>query len=182
MKSTVLRIVRGAVTAPLRLAPAGLQNAVLEQVLNRVFREPVADGELDFLEDRTVLLEIPELEWRWPITLRRGSIRVQRPDSRPDTVVRGTVPAFAAIAAGLVDPDTLFFQRRLSVEGDTELGLALKNFLDALEPPGPPLQFALRGAAALYRKAASRADPPPRNVSRNACRDTHSGDLRGQSR
>lgn len=33
------------------------------------------------------------------------------------------------------DPDTLFFSRRLSLEGDTELGLLFKNSLDALELP-----------------------------------------------
>ena len=32
------------------------------------------------------------------------------------------------------DPDTLFFQRRLSITGDTELALQLKNYLDTLEP------------------------------------------------
>ncbi|WP_018152731.1 ubiquinone anaerobic biosynthesis accessory factor UbiT [Leeia oryzae] len=34
------------------------------------------------------------------------------------------------------DPDTLFFQRRLQIEGDTELGLTLKNMLDSIELPG----------------------------------------------
>jgi predicted lipid carrier protein YhbT len=33
------------------------------------------------------------------------------------------------------DPDTLFFSRRLSMEGDTELGLLVKNTLDAIEAP-----------------------------------------------
>ena len=32
------------------------------------------------------------------------------------------------------DPDTLFFNRRLDIEGDTELGLIVKNMLDSLEP------------------------------------------------
>ncbi|MHB8936746.1 MAG: ubiquinone anaerobic biosynthesis accessory factor UbiT [Thiobacillus sp.] len=32
------------------------------------------------------------------------------------------------------DPDTLFFSRRLVSEGDTELGLIVKNLLDALDP------------------------------------------------
>ncbi|HLV27960.1 MAG TPA: SCP2 sterol-binding domain-containing protein, partial [Burkholderiaceae bacterium] len=31
------------------------------------------------------------------------------------------------------DPDTLFFSRRLVMEGDTELGLLVKNTLDALD-------------------------------------------------
>ena len=30
------------------------------------------------------------------------------------------------------DPDTLFFTRRLVLEGDTALGLEIKNALDAL--------------------------------------------------
>ncbi|MGL6041779.1 MAG: ubiquinone anaerobic biosynthesis accessory factor UbiT, partial [Deefgea sp.] len=29
--------------------------------------------------------------------------------------------------------DTLFFQRRLSITGDTELGLTLKNLMDATD-------------------------------------------------
>jgi O2-independent ubiquinone biosynthesis accessory factor UbiT len=33
------------------------------------------------------------------------------------------------------DADTLFFRRRLKVEGDTELGIAVKYWLDASERP-----------------------------------------------
>lgn len=33
------------------------------------------------------------------------------------------------------DPDTLFFHRRLLIEGDTELGLFAKNLLDRVEVP-----------------------------------------------
>lgn len=40
--------------------------------------------------------------------------------------------------AGRKDPDMLFFQRRLVVEGDTELGLAVKNLLGAIEPDAVP--------------------------------------------
>ena len=39
------------------------------------------------------------------------------------------------LARRLEDPDTLFFSRRLSMEGDTELGLLVKNTLDAIELP-----------------------------------------------
>lgn len=39
------------------------------------------------------------------------------------------------LAQRQVDPDTLFFSRRLVMEGDTELGLIVKNALDALELP-----------------------------------------------
>lgn len=33
----------------------------------------------------------------------------------------------------LEDPDTLFFNRRLLIEGDTDLGLRVKNMLDGVE-------------------------------------------------
>lgn len=61
---------------------------------------------------------------------------------------------FLRLARREVDADTLFFDRRLSIEGDTELGLLLKNTLDALDvnsvleaPPGPlRLLSALRAS------------------------------------
>jgi predicted lipid carrier protein YhbT len=39
------------------------------------------------------------------------------------------------LARRLEDPDTLFFSLRLSMEGDTELGLLVKNTLDAIDAP-----------------------------------------------
>ncbi|MDD2341447.1 MAG: SCP2 sterol-binding domain-containing protein, partial [Tolumonas sp.] len=37
------------------------------------------------------------------------------------------------IAGRKEDPDSLFFQRRLRIEGDTELGLEVKNLMDSLD-------------------------------------------------
>ena len=36
------------------------------------------------------------------------------------------------------DPDTLFFQRRLVIEGDTELGLYVKNLMDSIDLDSMP--------------------------------------------
>jgi predicted lipid carrier protein YhbT len=44
---------------------------------------------------------------------------------------------FWGLAAGTDDPDTLFFERALVMEGDTEFGLLLKNTLDAIGPLVP---------------------------------------------
>ena len=52
------------------------------------------------------------------------------------------------------DPDTLFFSRRLVVEGDTELGLIAKNTLDAVELPKLDFSFLLPGK--LVEKVAAR--------------------------
>lgn len=42
---------------------------------------------------------------------------------------------FLALLRGEADADTLFFQRKLKIEGDTELGVIVKNWLDATERP-----------------------------------------------
>lgn len=42
---------------------------------------------------------------------------------------------FAKLASGAEDADTLFFRRRLRIEGDTELGVAVKYWIDASERP-----------------------------------------------
>lgn len=42
---------------------------------------------------------------------------------------------FFQMASGIEDADTLFFKRKLKIEGDTELGVAVKYWLDASERP-----------------------------------------------
>lgn len=54
---------------------------------------------------------------------------------QPDLTISASGPDFLRIARRQEDPDTLFFGRRLAMEGDTELGLVVKNTLDALELP-----------------------------------------------
>ena len=54
----------------------------------------------------------------------------------PDLAISATLRDFIALALREEDPDTLFFSRRLRVEGDTELGLTVKNLLDGIDWPG----------------------------------------------
>lgn len=76
---------------------------------------------------------------------------------RADVTFTATAADFARLALRLEDPDTLFFNRRLIIEGDTDLGLAVKNMLDTVDlanaaaamPPGlGPLLMNLRRLAA----------------------------------
>ncbi|HEX4928489.1 MAG TPA: SCP2 sterol-binding domain-containing protein [Burkholderiales bacterium] len=50
----------------------------------------------------------------------------------PDVVVRARLRDYLALALRREDPDSLFFSRRLVIEGDTALGLVVKNALDSL--------------------------------------------------
>ena len=56
-------------------------------------------------------------------------------ERQADLSIGASAHDFWRLARREEDPDTLFFSRRLSLEGDTELGLLFKNSLDALELP-----------------------------------------------
>ncbi|MNC75747.1 SCP-2 sterol transfer family protein [compost metagenome] len=55
-----------------------------------------------------------------------------------DVSFSGEANDLILIAARKQDPDTLFFQRRLQIEGDTELGLYVKNLMDAIDLDAMP--------------------------------------------
>jgi predicted lipid carrier protein YhbT len=51
--------------------------------------------------------------------------------------IAATSTSFLRLLRGEDDPDRMFFERVLVMEGDTELGLVLKNTLDAIGPLWP---------------------------------------------
>jgi O2-independent ubiquinone biosynthesis accessory factor UbiT len=51
---------------------------------------------------------------------------------RADVTIRAKLEDYVALALRREDPDTLFFTRRIVIEGDTALGVAMKNALDSL--------------------------------------------------
>ena len=50
-----------------------------------------------------------------------------------DVTITANARDYALLATRREDPDTLFFSRRLIMDGDTETGLIVKNMLDAIE-------------------------------------------------
>lgn len=116
---------------------AGL-NAVVKMKL-------LAEDSLNLLEGRTFLIDVLDTGGRAAFTFRNGLFRplFSTPET-PDLAFRANLSAFLQLAARQEDPDTLFFNRELSIEGDTELGLIVKNMLDAMEWPSFPGMPAFR--------------------------------------
>lgn len=111
--------------------PMPVKQLAAEAPLNRLFAQAIADGEFDDFEGRRIRLEI---NGGHPgITLGFWSGRLRVVEGPGEATIRGSLSAFRTLAERRQDPDQLFFQRRLVIEGDTELGLALKNLLDGLE-------------------------------------------------
>lgn len=93
------------------------------------------DADFSFLEGRTVRLIVDDLGARATLRYERGHFRPASAQAEADVSFRAALADFIKLARRSEDPDTLFFQRKLRIEGDTELGLALKNLLDSIEPP-----------------------------------------------
>lgn len=91
---------------------------------------------LELLEGKSFLVEVLDTGGRASFTYRDGLFRpLFLAQSVPDLCFRANLSAFLQMLARQEDPDTLFFNRELSIEGDTELGLVVKNMLDAVEWP-----------------------------------------------
>jgi predicted lipid carrier protein YhbT len=123
-----------------RHMPFELQRRVLQQGLNRLFAQQLADGAFDMLQGRWLRLQVRDLQLVWFVTRTNAGLQVAvRADAQVS--ISGNWRDFLLLASRQEDPDTLFFRRRLVIEGDTELGLAVKNLLDSLDPEDLPLWF-----------------------------------------
>lgn len=139
---------------PLRLIPTPVHSTVLITVLNRLFADWIRQGEeLAFLQDRVVAIKVrdAQVEYRFRYAGPAGFIPVSTAE-KVDLTISGAIYDFLALATRREDSDTLFFRRRVVMEGDTDLGLTLKNLLDGLEPEavgGRPLRQALEATSRL---------------------------------
>jgi len=117
---------------------------------------PLREGVLDFLSHRHVAVELRDAGIVWSLTLRDRRLCATRFDGQPDLKISATVYDFLCLSGRQVDPDTLVFQRRLVMQGDTELGLQVKNCLDSLDSDTlwlyGPLESLLHKMLPLYRR------------------------------
>lgn len=143
--------------APLaRRLPRAWRQAAFARAVAGVLSGPAAQGTLDFMRGRRLGIDVTDLGLQWTLTLEGDRLVVV--DDAPEASVRGTATDLMRMAARLDDPDTLFFQRRLVLTGDTELALTARNVLDRL--PWEQVPLALRivlNRAARFAGAAREA-------------------------
>ncbi|AKH90149.1 ubiquinone anaerobic biosynthesis accessory factor UbiT [Edwardsiella tarda] len=163
LRARIVRQGPALLSLPLKITPFALQRQVLEQLLAWQFRQALAEGELAFLDGRWLQVEVRDLGLCWCVTAEQGGLRVSR-QQPADVTFSADANDLILIAAGKEDPDTLFFQRRLRIEGDTELGLYVKNLMDAIDVESMPtplrmvlMQLADFVAAGLQEGTSTRA-------------------------
>jgi predicted lipid carrier protein YhbT len=102
-------------------------NLALDRILPRATLEP--------LTGKLVCLRVTDGGLTLLFTLTEKGFRPAVSSSQPDLMISARARDFIALAIREEDPDTLFFNRRLVMEGDTDLGLLVKNTLDAVDWP-----------------------------------------------
>lgn len=117
---------------PIGKAPLPFRDTLLEKLLNDIFREAVSDGDFDFLEGRWIKVHARDAGIAIYITKLWNKLVVSERPRQEQTSINGNVNDFILLASRREDPDTLFFRRRLVIEGDVELGLEVKNLIDSL--------------------------------------------------
>jgi predicted lipid carrier protein YhbT len=102
--------------------------------LNLILARHLHADTLRMLEGRSLRIHVADAGIRFDYTWRGQAFRAARHgDADPDLTIRADAVDFHRLLQRTEDPDTLFFSRRLVIEGDTELGLMVKNTLDSID-------------------------------------------------
>ena len=117
----------------LHTLPRSIQAGALSIAVNRMLRGQPLRMRLGELHGRTVCVCISDIPWQMDFQIRDRHIRAAVDGIIPDVTISGELQDFMELLGGRADPDALFFQRRLNMEGDTEAGVHIKNLLDSLE-------------------------------------------------
>ncbi len=120
----------------LRTLPDALHSEVFARLFNQLLKGQYMAGQLSDLDGKRLCVSITDT--RTELLFRiQGQRFVRQPKTGNtdnwDVRIAGKLADFWQLVTRNEDPDTLFFQRRLILEGETETGLYIKNMLDALD-------------------------------------------------
>jgi predicted lipid carrier protein YhbT len=150
-------IARKVIAIPGRFTPYSVQKPALALVLNEAFRQPLQHGEMGFLKGARVRIKVTDLSIDWLVRVDDDRFTPINRREKDDVSISGESLDFLLLATRRADPDTLFFQRRIRVEGDTELGLGVKNTMDSMDWDDlpMPLRRLLQGMSLVIEKLKS---------------------------
>jgi predicted lipid carrier protein YhbT len=103
--------------------------------LNLALTQHLASDVTPLLVGKKLRLRVTDAQWVFDFEWRKDGFVASQNTGEADLTIAASAYDFMLLARRQEDPDTLFFSRRLSMEGDTELGLLVKNTLDSIEAP-----------------------------------------------
>lgn len=150
----------------LRTLPDSLHSELLSRLLSHLLKGQYMAEQLVDLDGKRLSIGITDArtELRFRIEGKRIVRQPRQKSGQPwDVRISGSLADFWLLASRKEDPDTLFFNRTLTIEGETEAGLYLKNLLDALEFDSRAHFDAVFGPriGGILEKVASRTGQSP---------------------
>ncbi|OGS97109.1 MAG: hypothetical protein A3K04_09725 [Gallionellales bacterium RBG_16_56_9] len=142
------------VSAVLSLLPRYPHSLIFTRVINLALKGKLHGEVWQPLHGKQVCIRVRDAGIAFHFTLGTKGLIARHAVSQPDLTISAGAQDFFLLALRKEDPDTLFFSRRLAMEGDTELGLLVKNTLDAMELP--PLDLRALLPARLLGKLRAR--------------------------
>lgn len=135
IKANLINVMPNILRPSLRFVPFSAQKSLLIPALHSIFHEAIEDGDFEFLQGKWLKISITDLALDWWLSFENEQLIMASPKQNilEDVSFSATGDDLVLIAGRKQDPDTLFFQRRLKIEGDTELGLEVKNLIDAID-------------------------------------------------
>jgi predicted lipid carrier protein YhbT len=137
----VPRVVRAVVSRLPALPPT----IACAAALSIFARRALPRDELAALDGRTFRVVVDDAGLAVAFRVRATRVEPLPASHAVDVTFAACAADLLAIATRREDPDTLFFARRLSIDGDTDTGHRLKNILDAVELPSWLASIARRG-------------------------------------
>lgn len=110
-------------------------SVMLAAALNVGVADQLPDDVRQMLTGKKLRIAVRDAHLTFDFTWSGDGFAARRGGGEADLTITASAYDFLQLAQRREDPDTLFFSRRLSMEGDTELGLVVKNALDAMEAP-----------------------------------------------
>ena len=143
------------------LVPAYTHSLLFSHALNLALSRMIKPELLEPLHGKLISIRVTDAGVSFFFTVdRTGFVACKHRGKTPDLAISASAYDFVLLGTRKEDPDTLFFSRRLVVEGDTELGLVAKNTLDAVELP--KLDASCFSPDRVIERIGSRLFPAPR--------------------
>ena len=115
--------------------PAYPGSLLFVTALNVALSRQLSPDVTQLLLGRKLRLCVTDAQWAFDFCWRANRFVATQNQGEADLTISASAYDFILLARRQEDPDTLFFSRRLAMEGDTELGLLVKNTIDAIELP-----------------------------------------------
>ncbi|HEY0886031.1 MAG TPA: SCP2 sterol-binding domain-containing protein [Ramlibacter sp.] len=135
MNTSTSHLVPPPLGALLGRLPAYPGSVMLVAALNVGLADQLPEDVRQILAGKKLRIHVRDAQLTFDFTWSGSGFAPRGGGGPVDLTIGASAYDFLQLAQRREDPDTLFFSRRLSMEGDTELGLVVKNTLDALEMP-----------------------------------------------